>query len=172
MKKLLSGQSTKSKTIAIGVVVFASAMGALGVYNVVRSSALRTEASTTSKTTTITAVEGEQTSSVEPYTVTVLSSQWLTADTGASYFSVSVSVHNASDQVQQFSPLLQTYIVDTNGVRYDYTADQDQTPMGGPINPGESASGKLNFKLAHQDTKPTLYFAAEPVTTGTAIPLK
>lgn len=171
MRKLLSGQSVKSKFVVTSVVVFSSAFGLLGVYNIVRSSALRNDAPATVATST-NAVEGEQTNAILPYTVTVHGNEWLTAESGVSYFSISVSVHNASDQVQQFSPLLQTYVVGPNGVRYDYTADQDVTPMGGPINPGESVSGALNFKLTHQDTKPTLYFASEPGATGTAISLK
>lgn len=171
MKKLLSGQSVKSKVVVVGVVLFASLLGGFGTYNIVRSSAQRNNAQQTTATT-ISAVEGEQTTAVFPYSITVLGSRWRTAESGEPYFSISVSVHNASDQVQQLSPLLQAYIIAPNGVRYDYTADQDITPMGGPINPGESVSGTFNFKLAHQNTKPTLYFSAVPGGVGTAIPLQ
>lgn len=153
-------EKRKTQFVMAAVVAAAVVLGGYGIYGIVRSSNQTQSTATTAQYPQV--VAGVSTTAAQSHAFDVHQSRWVTDAKGATYLSVDVTVRNTTQQVQQFSPLLQTRVVDAAGVSHDFTAAVDANPVGGPIPAMSSVEGTLSYRMNQQDTLPTLYFAQEP----------
>jgi hypothetical protein len=62
---------------------------------------------------------------------------------------VQVKIKNKTEKVVSFLPVLQTYLRDGNGVKYEITTAPNikQAAVAGPIAPGDTVSGQIGFQV-------------------------
>lgn len=152
----------QAKLVALFVVFGTLLLSGYGIYGLVRSQNVQPKVAQASVEVANGVVAAARSTTVGPYVVDARRATWITGPDGKTYLSIETTIQNTSQDIQQLSPLLQTRVVDTNGVSHAFTADADASLLGGPLNPGGSTSGTLNFQLVANNTFPTLYFRATP----------
>ena len=90
---------------------------------------------------------------------------------GNKYFRIRATITNNSSKTIQFSPLLQLLALDANNKNYAFTADLTSSPMGGPINAGDSVVGDLDFKISPNSEITSILFRQSPTSEYQTIKL-
>lgn len=143
--RAVKSRFARDSAIQVGVIVLFVLLVLAGIYYMYRLFSHEQPTQSTYRNQQSNSVLGE--SSYKPLNL-VINDSFTVRNNGSTYFSANITVKNDTADVQQFSPLLQFVAVDANGLEYPYTATLASQPMGGPINPGSSVSGIIDFSTA------------------------
>lgn len=81
---------------------------------------------------------------------------------------VTTHISNHTPETFHFAPVLQTYLTDASGLRYDMAPALSEDPIkAGEIAPGETRSGQISFNVLKNSSGLTLHF--KPINTSKEI---
>jgi len=81
--------------------------------------------------------------------------------TGRQYVIITVHITNHTTSGFAFAPVIQTYVTDSSGTRYEMAPTSLDNPIqAGMITPGRTQSGQLSFAVPNNATNLVLHFAA------------
>ncbi len=90
-------------------------------------------------------------------TMAVLDKHYLSQN-NKKYFRVKIQVTNISNDIIQFSPLLQLKATSRSGIELPFTAELTSEPVGGPIPIGSSVIGDVDFEVTDAQEIQSLLF--------------
>jgi len=85
--------------------------------------------------------------------------------TGRQYIVITAHITNHTADHFEFAPVVQTYVTDSSGARYEMAPTSLDNPIqAGTIAPGHTQTGQLSYAVPNNATKLVLHFAANSPT--------